>query len=114
MTAASLIGPPDPAVQLQLCAGLGDPSDAGNCIRGAKVQNLLGYPTAAYVDLIARCGLFHGTTPGGCYRWLGKTLAVLTDGAFARAGCPQLASADARRQCRAAALSMDEALVTFG
>jgi hypothetical protein len=44
---------------------------------------------------------------------LGKTLGVVTDGDFARAGCPQLEAADARRLCDAGARSMDEALVTF-
>jgi hypothetical protein len=113
MTAASVIGPPDPAVQLQLCAGLSDATDSANCVRGTKVQNLLGRPTATYVGLIRGCELFAGTTRASCYRWLGKTLAVVTDGEFARAGCPQLASADARRHCRAGAASLDEALVTF-
>jgi hypothetical protein len=113
MTAASVIGPPDPAVQLQLCSGLDDPSDAENCVRGTKVQNLLGYPIAAYVQLINRCGLFDRRARAACYRWLGKTLTVLTDGVFEEAGCPQLAAADARRHCHAGGRSVDEALVTF-
>jgi hypothetical protein len=112
MTAASVIGPPDPAVQLQLCAGLDDPADAESCVRGTKVQNLLDYPTEAFVDLIGRCELVRAAR-GACYRWLGKTLAVLTDGEFERAGCPRLQAAPARRQCRAGAQSMNEALVTF-
>jgi hypothetical protein len=113
MTAASVIGPSDPAVQLQICARLGDPMDAASCVRGTKVQNLLGRSTAAYVRLIGRCELFARATRASCYRWLGKTLAVLTDGVFARTGCPRLAKMDARRQCRAGARSLDEALVTF-
>jgi hypothetical protein len=83
-----------------------------NCVRGTKVQNLLGSPTATFVGLIRRCELFAGRARGACYRWLGKTLAVLTDGDFARAGCPRLAAAG-RRQCRAGARTMDDALVTF-
>jgi hypothetical protein len=113
VTAASVIGPPDPAVQLQICAGLGDPSDAASCVRGTKVQNLLGASTAAYVELIGRCELFAGATRAACYRWLGKVLAVVTDGDFAVTGCPQLQPAAARRHCRAGASTMDEALVTF-
>jgi hypothetical protein len=113
MTAASVIGPPDPAVQLRICAGLLDPSDAQSCIRGVKVQNLLGYPIAAYVELIGRCELFGGATRRACYRWLGKTLAVLTDGVFARSGCAQVAGADGRRYCRQGGRSMNDALVTF-
>jgi hypothetical protein len=112
ITAASVIGPPDPAVQLELCASLRHEADAANCIRGTKVQNLLGASTDDYVELIGECELFAGATRAACYRWLGKTLAVVTDGRFAREGCPQLDSA-ASRQCAAGASSMDEALVTF-
>jgi hypothetical protein len=113
MTAASVIGPPDPAEQLLICAGLAEPTDAASCVRGTKVQNLLEYPTSAHVDLISRCAVFTGAPRAACYRWLGKTLAVLTDGRFARKGCPRLGSAGARRLCREGARSMDEALVTF-
>ena len=113
ITAASVIGPPDPVAQLQICAGLASPSDAASCVRGTKVQNLLGYPMSAYVDLISRCPVFLGRVRAACFRWLGKTLAVLTDGRFARAGCPRLEPARARRQCRAGARTMEEALVTF-
>jgi hypothetical protein len=76
ITAASVIGPPDPALQLQICAGLGDRADAAACVRGTKVHS------------------------------------VLTDGAFGRAGCPRLAPT-ARRDCRAGASRMNDALVTF-
>ncbi len=113
ITAASVIGPPDPVAQLQICAGLTSSSDAASCVRGTKVQNLLGYPTSAYVDLISRCPVFIGKARAACFRWLGKTLAVVTNGEFARVGCPRLEPAGARRQCRAGAETMDEALVTF-
>lgn len=113
ITAASVIGPPDPVAQLQICAGLASSSDAASCVRGTKVQNLLGYPTSAYVDLISRCPVFVGKARAACFRWLGKTLAVLTDGKFARVGCPRLDTARARRQCRVGAATMDAALVTF-
>jgi hypothetical protein len=113
VTGASVIGPPDPAAQLLICAGLAEPWDAGSCVRGTKVQNLLEYPTSAHVDLISRCAVFTGAPRAACFRWLGKTLAVLTDGKFARAGCPRLGSAGSRRLCREGARSMDEALVTF-
>jgi hypothetical protein len=112
ITGASVIGPPDPAAQLRICSRLREPSDAANCIRGTKVQNLLDAPTAAYVKLLGGCERFGGTTRAGCYRWLGKALAVITDGSFARAGCPRLAPA-ARRECEAGAATMEQALVTF-
>ena len=112
ITAAAVIGPADPAVQLEICAALRDPADAESCIRGTKVQNLLGQPAPALVALIRRCGLFRDATARACYRWLGKTIAVVTDGDFARTGCPQL-TGSARAECRAGAASMEQALVTF-
>ncbi len=63
--------------------------------------------------LIGRCARFSGGTRAVCYRWLGKTLAVVTDGAFRDDGCVQLDAAAARRLCRDGAASMDAALVTF-
>jgi len=112
VTAVSVIGPPDPAQQLRLCALLDTPADAESCVRGTKVQNLLSEPPAALVDLIGRCELFAGATRAACYRWLGKTIAVVTNGAFAESGCPQL-TPNGERLCRDGAASMDAALVTF-
>jgi hypothetical protein len=113
ITGVAVIGPAEPAVQLEICAALATPADAGSCIRGTKVQNLLGSSIAAYVDLIGRCEQFRDATRRGCYRWLGKTLAVVTDGRFLRSGCPSLGSTEARRHCSAGARSMEAALVTF-
>jgi hypothetical protein len=113
ITAAALIGPPDPASQLTICARLRDPADAASCVRGTKVQNLLDAPTRTYVRLIDRCRGFARTPRQACYRWLGKALAVLTNGGFARDGCPRLRGAAARRECLAGARTMDDALVTF-
>jgi hypothetical protein len=84
-----------------------------NCIRGTKVQNLLQEPFAALVDLIRRCDLFRGGTRRACYEWLGKTLSVVTDGAFERDGCSQVSGASARRACVVGAGSTDGPLVTF-
>ena len=108
-----MIGPPDPAEQLRICSRLRAPSDAASCVRGTKVQNLQDAPTDVYVGLVGRCERFARPVQGACYRWLGKVLAVLTDGEFARTGCPRLSGAAARRECAAGASQMDEALVTF-
>jgi hypothetical protein len=113
ITAAALIGPPDPAAQLDICARLRDATDAADCVRGTKVQNLLDAATGAYLQLIERCERFAGGARAACYRWLGKALAVVTDGAFGREGCPRLRLAKARRECQAGAQRMEEALVTF-
>jgi hypothetical protein len=112
VTAASLIGPPDPAEQLRICARMRSVTDSASCVRGTKVQNLQDAPTEAYVRLIGGCERFKPAPRGACYRWLGKTLAVLTDGEFERAGCTQLESGP-RRECEAGARAMEDALVTF-
>ena len=77
------------------------------------MQNILGASIDAYVDLIGGYDRFAAATRAACYRWVGKTLAVVTDGEVARSGCPQLAAPEARRDCEAGARSMDDALVTF-
>ena len=112
VTATSVIGPADPAQQLVLCAELTGP-DVGSCIRGAKVQNLIGAPVSDFVATLRVCDVFRGAARATCYRWLGKTSAVVTDGVFAAEGCPRLPAGLPRRECAAGAASMDEALVTF-
>lgn len=113
ITGAALIGPPDPAAQLRICADLEAGSDAAQCVRGTKVQNLRDPSTRDYVRLISGCERFAAEARAACYRWLGKALAVVTDGRFARSGCAQLPATDARRHCRAGARTMNDALVTF-
>ena len=113
ITGAAVIGPADPARQLKLCAEFEAERDAIACIRGTKAQNLLGASTGAYVRLVARCETFAGAVRVACYRWLGKAVAVLTDGAFEREGCPALEPEDARRSCAAGARELESALVTF-
>jgi hypothetical protein len=113
ITGASVIGPPDPVEQLALCAGLADAGDAAACVRGTKVQNLLGRADADFVGLVERCAELPAGARDPCRRWLGRVLAVVTDGAFARDGCPRLRDAAARRACAAGAARADEALETF-
>jgi len=111
ITAASVIGPPDPADQLVVCAQFRGP-DALSCVHGAKVQNLLRYPPSVYVGVIRGCDRFVGATRTGCYEWLGKTISVVTNGRFRGSGCPKLAPA-ARSACIAGASAMNGPLVTF-
>ena len=113
VTAASLIGPPDPAVQLRICARMRSVTDSASCVRGTKVQNLQDAPIDTYVQLVEGCKPFAAAARGACYRWLGKAMAVLTDGEFETAGCPQLSDPAARRECEAGARTMEDALVTF-
>jgi hypothetical protein len=106
-----VIGPPDPADQLAICAQFRGP-DALSCIHGTKVQNLLRYPIGTYVGVIQGCGRFTGATRNGCYSWLGKTISVVTNGRFRTIGCVKLAAA-ARSACIAGARSMNGPLETF-
>jgi hypothetical protein len=113
VTAAALIGPADPAAQLALCARMPAAADQASCARATKVQNLLGKPAAAFVPIVNGCSRFAAAAQAPCYRWLGKAVAVLTDEEFARAGCPRLRGAAARRECAAGARTMNQALQTF-
>ena len=49
----------------------------------------------------------------GCYRWLGKALAVMTDGAFGKTGCPVIPQPAARKACLQGVSEMNGALVTY-
>ena len=113
ITAASVVGPPDPSEQLAICTEF-EGEDAVSCIRGTKVQNLLATATPEdLVALIRQCDGFPGETKTACYRWLGKVLAVLTDGAFEDFGCGSLPDAATRRACVQGVRSMNGALETF-
>jgi hypothetical protein len=91
ITAASVVAPPGPGLQLALCAEL-EGDEAASCIHGTKVQNLIASPPEDHVALLAGDG-FPGATRLECYPWLGKTLAVLTNGEFEQYGCGCVANA---------------------
>ncbi len=112
ITAASVVGPPDPSVQLSLCAELAG-EEAVSCIHGAKVQNLIASPPEELVAFVRRCDGFPGATRLECYRWLGKVSAVLTDGAFKQFGCRAVPDKRSRRACVQGTRQIDEPLVTF-
>lgn len=109
ITAASVIGSPNPLRQMRVCADLSD-RDATACVHGVKVQNLLDTPAANQLLVIDRCRLFDGQVATSCYEWLGKVLEVITNGTFSREGCRQVAEPQA---CLRGAGSYNEALVTF-
>jgi len=111
VTGASLIGPADPREQLQICAAL-PRADQLDCVRGAKVQNILSYPGQLAVELVDGCGRLKAAN--ACARWLGRVIGVFSNGAFKRTGCPKLATPAARRSCAAGVNGMDDGpLVTF-
>jgi hypothetical protein len=71
-------------------------------VRGVADQALAGKPQRQ-LALIRSC------RTSDCYSWIGRTLAVVTDGGFR---CTPLSSR-ARRACLAGAAQMRAALVTF-
>ena len=114
ITGASVIGPPDPRNQLALCGELQDIQDVEACIRGTKVQNLINFPASLSVEVIQDCNKYYqGPLALTCDRWLGKTLGVVSNGAFRTTGCPKLPTPSARKACVAGVKSMNGPLVTF-
>lgn len=109
ITAASVIGSPNPLRQMRVCSRL-PRGDVLACVRGVKVQNLLGTPARNQLRVIARCSWLEAEVATRCFEWLGKVLAVITDGGFERRGCPQVAQPAA---CRRGARALDGPLVTF-
>ncbi len=114
VTGAAVIGPPDPAEQLALCARLGSARTRSPACAGRRCRTCCASRRRRSSTSCARCdGFGAARVRDGCRRWLGKATAVLTDGAFAEDGCPRLATARARRECAAGAAAMDTALETF-
>jgi hypothetical protein len=101
----------NPFAQAHVCDALAA-DDAVSCFRGIAVQALAGRP-GAQVRLARSCSRAPRPARAACYGWLGRTLAVVTNGRFARTGCPQLSTPPARRACTAGARRMHRALVTF-
>jgi hypothetical protein len=109
--AASLIVSAVPSIQMQVCAQL-SATDTVSCLRGVQVQNLMGQPKKQ-LALVKMCSHMKARAQSGCYRWLGKTLEVVTNGSFRQQGCAQLASRSGRADCVAGALDWNQALGTF-
>ena len=111
ISAASLIVRSSPPAQARLCGRL-RASDAISCLRGVRVQDLPARP-GAQLGLIRLCRTMPASGRRGCYEWFGRTLAVVTNGAFRVRGCSTLAPRRARAACSAGARRMNDALVTF-
>ena len=110
ISAAALTISSNPFDQIRVCAHLRG-EDAAACVRGVPDQALAGKP-AGQLRLIRECGRIERAARRGCYEWLGRTLAVVTNGAFRERGCTKLGPV-ARGACAAGALNMNDALVTF-
>jgi hypothetical protein len=110
ISAATLTISSNPFDQMRICAQMSG-ADAAACLRGVPDQAFEGQP-AKQLALIRACGRIALAARSGCYEWLGRTLAVVTNGAFRERGCGRLRSS-ARLACLAGAKRMDAALVTF-
>ena len=100
ISAATVALSSDPFEQLRACRRLPG-LDGRACVRGVADQALAGEP-ARQLRLIRMC------RSADCYAWLGRTLAVVTNGRFR---CAALVRG--RRPCAAGAARSGDALVTF-
>jgi hypothetical protein len=107
---ASLAHSTDPFEQTSTCASFTG-TDAVSCLKGVAVPAVRGQPERQRT-LIGRCARF-GKAAADCYSWFARTLALITDGAFARNGCAALAGRRASAACRAGIARVGDPLVTF-
>ena len=111
ISAATLTISSNPFDQMRVCEKLGA-ADASACLRGVPDQALAGR-VPAQLRLIRACARVTAGAREGCYEWLGRTLSVVTNGAFRAQGCAKLSPQPARRACTTGASRMRGALVTF-
>ncbi|MGZ4300359.1 MAG: hypothetical protein ACXVR9_03730 [Gaiellaceae bacterium] len=111
ISAAALTISSNPFDQMHVCERLGA-ADASACLRGVPDQALAGR-APAQLRLIRACARITVDARAGCYEWLGRTLSVVTNGAFRERGCTKLSPEPARRACTTGASRMRAALVTF-
>jgi hypothetical protein len=100
ISGAALTISSDPFDQMRVCARLSG-ADASACLRGVPDQALAGRPPQQ-LRLIRMC------RTRDCYEWLGRTLAVVTNGGFRCAALTR-----GRQSCAEGAARMRDALVTF-
>ncbi len=100
--------PANPLRQLDVCSRLAE-RDAASCVRGAAVQ-AVGTRPALQRALVRRCARFSPGSRRACYEWLGRTLAVVTDGRFR---CATAVRGSARANCESGARRFADALFTF-
>jgi hypothetical protein len=110
ISGAALTTSSDPFEQMRLCRRLAA-ADAEACVRGVADQALAGRPMQQ-LRLIRACAHIVASARRDCYEWLGRTLAVVTNGTFREGGCTKLDAA-ARTACVDGAREMSRALVTF-
>jgi len=112
VTGASLIRSSDPFQQMQTCSRMPARFEVA-CARGVRVPGVALAPGGERMGLISACGAFAASAQYGCFWWLGLSLNVVTNGRFAKHGCPALGTAAERRPCAVGAAAYEGPLVTF-
>jgi hypothetical protein len=110
VSAASLIIPGRPLEHLAVCARLKG-RDPVNCVRALRVASLAGRP-AQQAELFRACRTMPRQAVRECQEWLGRALAIVSNGRFAKEDCPRFAGG-ARDGCRAGAAQSRAPLITF-
>jgi hypothetical protein len=102
----------DPFTEMDICKAMRRPG-AADCVRGIRVGDLNASPRSEQLRLIRQCAnVFHGAQPA-CYRWLGMTLNVVTNGTFQDDGCNELLFDATRSACKDGADAYEGPLETF-
>ncbi|HVS85096.1 MAG TPA: hypothetical protein VHD91_05660 [Gaiellaceae bacterium] len=96
--------------QARLCGTL-PAADAVPCLRGVTTQGAA--KPAQQFTLLRDCTHYPASVRAGCVSWLGLAFQLVTDGRFARSGCPQLATAADRKACLAGTRRANGPIVTF-
>lgn len=107
-----IAGRREPADHARQCTRLSG-QDVVSCLRGVNIPALAGKNQLEQLSFLEVCAPLARVTRYACYVWLGRTLTVVTDGAFGRTGCPELQLPAARFACAAGARLIDEPLRTF-
>jgi hypothetical protein len=110
--ASVIVAADDPFTEMDICVAMRRPG-AAECVRGIRVGDLNESPRSEQLALIRRCAnVFHGAQHA-CYRWLGMTLNVVTNGDFENDGCNELRFVATRVACKEGAAAYEGALETF-
>jgi hypothetical protein len=110
--ASVVVAADDPFTEMGICVAMRRPG-AADCVRGIRVGDLNASPLSQQLELIRQCAnVFHGAQHA-CYRWLGMTLNVITNGSFKDNGCNDLKFDSTRKACTDGADAYEGPLETF-
>jgi hypothetical protein len=111
IASASVVSSPDPGEQFDVCRRL-PAADIVACLHGVGYVDISA-GLSSQIAFIGRCTTLPVGTRASCFVWVGTAMGVLTNGTFAKTGCPSLHSPAARADCVAGVALMSQPLVTF-